>query len=238
MVAVPAVRISTMVLDDFTRIIADDVKAYLRYMQQRGLSKTTIEGRIKSIRVVSRVLNEAGILKENFAEAIKYRTKYCPEIIPFSDDPILLLLKNTAGKKPIELRMTVMIMLFLDNEMQLSEFQALHVGDVSFKHQKVFLRMTKNGGQQFMPFGKETSKALILYMKAFNIYSANLNAPLFQTETGKRWAKRSIEYDLRELGKKAGLQNVRCSPHTFRHTFALNALKNGVPELVLQRLLD
>lgn len=227
-------------IEDFTLIKEDDVNEYLNYMGRKHLSKSTIEGRIKTLRVFSRVLNKAKIVPENFAEAIKYRVKYRPQIIPFTDDQIKLLLKNTAGKEPIAKRMTATIMLFLDTGIRLEELYGLNVCDVDFNTKKVFLRSRKDRGQQYIRFGIETAKALLRYRNAFNIDPADLNAPFFQTAegTGKRWAMRSIQCDLSALGKKANLQNVRCSPHTFRHSFALNALKNGVPELVLQRLLN
>lgn len=42
---------------------------------------------------------------------------------------------------------------------------------------------------------------------------------------------------IRRLGERAGLTNVRCSPHTFRHTFATQCLLNGAGEYELQSLL-
>jgi len=42
---------------------------------------------------------------------------------------------------------------------------------------------------------------------------------------------------IRKLGKRAGLANVRCSPHTFRHTLATDALENGAAEWEVQSLL-
>ena len=42
---------------------------------------------------------------------------------------------------------------------------------------------------------------------------------------------------IRKLGKRAGLENVRCSPHIFRYTFGTSALLNGGGEFEVQSLL-
>ena len=42
---------------------------------------------------------------------------------------------------------------------------------------------------------------------------------------------------LRRYGQKASITGVRCSPHTFRHTFAKNYLMNGGDIFSLQKIL-
>ena len=41
---------------------------------------------------------------------------------------------------------------------------------------------------------------------------------------------------MKNLGKKADLQGVRCSPHTFRHTFCIQFLRNGANLFTLQQM--
>ncbi len=46
-----------------------------------------------------------------------------------------------------------------------------------------------------------------------------------------------MEQIIERLSKKVGIQRVRCSPHTLRHTFATNFIRNGGDVFALQRLL-
>ncbi|NSW76936.1 MAG: tyrosine-type recombinase/integrase, partial [Candidatus Atribacteria bacterium] len=60
---------------------------------------------------------------------------------------------------------------------------------------------------------------------------------VFVTRDGRPLKKRGVEQILRRLSKKAGIEGVRCSPHTLRHTFATNFVRNGGDVFTLQRIL-
>jgi len=60
---------------------------------------------------------------------------------------------------------------------------------------------------------------------------------LWVTEERRPLQSDGIKQMIKVLGQRAGLENVRCSPHTFRHTFATQALINGAGEFNVQSLL-
>ena len=60
---------------------------------------------------------------------------------------------------------------------------------------------------------------------------------LFLTRAGKPLSVNRIEAIIENCGRKAGIEGVRCSPHTFRHTFAISYLRNGGNVFALQRVL-
>lgn len=61
--------------------------------------------------------------------------------------------------------------------------------------------------------------------------------PPIVTEEGRGISSNTVYWSLRTYGEKAGLQSVRYSPHTFRHTFAKNFLLNGGDVFTLQKIL-
>jgi site-specific recombinase XerD len=64
---------------------------------------------------------------------------------------------------------------------------------------------------------------------------------LFLSERGQNagepFLRGGILQLIERLGKKAGIQGVRCSPHTFRHTFAIEFLRNGGNLFTLKQIL-
>jgi integrase len=66
---------------------------------------------------------------------------------------------------------------------------------------------------------------------------------LFVTEHGRAGeeprplSRNAVELLIRRLGRRAGVDGNRVSPHTFRHTFATRAVSAGMDPIRLQRVL-
>jgi integrase/recombinase XerD len=60
---------------------------------------------------------------------------------------------------------------------------------------------------------------------------------LFVNSLGEQLLHFAITARMHDYGEKAGITGKRVSPHTLRHTFAVNWLLNGGDTLSLQRLL-
>lgn len=54
---------------------------------------------------------------------------------------------------------------------------------------------------------------------------------LFPTKDGDNISVNCVQQAIRRLAPKAGMQNVKCHPHIFRHTFAtMFSARGGSPE--------
>jgi integrase/recombinase XerC/integrase/recombinase XerD len=129
-------------------------------------------------------------------------------------------------------RNRAIILTFLDSGLRLSELANIQLNDIDFERETIRV-MGKGSKERIVRIGKQTQKAVLKYLLQRN---DGLGC-LWVTEERRPLHRWGIQTMIIRLGKRAGMVNVRCSPHTFRHTFAIMALQNGIGEFNLQWLL-
>jgi len=131
-------------------------------------------------------------------------------------------------------RLRAIILSLLDCGLRVSELCGLTLEGVSWDERTLRV-MGKGSKERVVPFGEAARQALMTYVsKRGNIPG---QAALFVTVYGNAMNRHEAHRLLSECGKRAGVSGVRCSPHTFRHTFAVMYLRNGGDAFTLQKLL-
>jgi integrase/recombinase XerD len=98
--------------------------------------------------------------------------------------------------------------------------------------------MGKGSKERLIPIGKQVQRVLWRYISRRRPEPASLNCDLlFLTKDGAQLTKDRMEKIMADYGRKAGLEGVRCSPHTLRHTAAVTFLRNGGDVFSLQKML-
>jgi integrase/recombinase XerC/integrase/recombinase XerD len=132
----------------------------------------------------------------------------------------------------LDLRNKAIILAFLDTGLRLSELANIQLSDMDFTRGTIKV-MGKGAKGRFVAIGTRTQKAILGYLlKRSDDYPC-----LWVTEERKPLNWRGIQTMLKRLGQRAGITGVRCTAHTFRHTFATQALLNGAGEFEVQSLL-
>lgn len=133
-----------------------------------------------------------------------------------------------------QLRDRAILLLLLDTGLRASELCGLKVGDVELKTGRISVA-GKGGKHRYVWAASVTRQALWQY-HAERIDGGDPARPLFTSTVGgrgigRRWLSRRVK----QLGERAGIDGVY--PHRFRHTFAVQYLRNGGDVFTLQILL-
>jgi integrase/recombinase XerD len=126
----------------------------------------------------------------------------------------------------------------LDTGVRISEVLNARLDDLDLERQLLRV-MGKGNKERIVPFGEKTAEWLEQYLAKRQKSVAT--DYLFVNQFGERLRRESVTQRFVAYGKKAGIEGVRVSPHTFRHTFGVTWLVGGGEfkgdTLSLQRIL-
>jgi integrase/recombinase XerD len=161
-------------------------------------------------------------------------------IIKVISNPSLMKPSNRSEfyqKRRTETRDMALVMLMLDTGLRVGEVCRLNIGDSDLESGQIIIcpfgnsKMKTRGRVVYI--GKNVRKLVWRYL-SLRTEKDKAN-PLFLTEKGKRITVNSVRCLIADLGKRAGINN--CHPHRFRHTFAIEFLRNSGDVFSLQRIL-
>lgn len=160
------------------------------------------------------------------------------EVDPFSQGEIKSLLKvvdrkTNGDKSPYADRNRSIILMLLDTGIRATELCMLCIVDCDIKTGKLRIEQGKGNKKRVVHLGATTRKALWKYFSTRG--ELDPAAPLFLGQNNKHLKRTYLRQLLDRLGDKAGIKD--CYPHRFRHTFAIEYLRNGGDIFTLQMLL-
>ena len=130
-------------------------------------------------------------------------------------------------------RNTAIILLMLDTGLRVSELCDLRLNRLDVRNRRITV-WGKGSKERHIPFCPRTGQALWKYLAAAR-KEARLDEPVFVTRTGRQMDRMEVLHMLATIGARAGVSDVH--PHAFRHTFAVNYLRNGGDIYTLQEIL-
>lgn len=170
-----------------------------------------------------------------------------PPIIPFTEDEVRALLKaadhfsysrdgiEVTSKRHMALRNVAIILVLLDTGMRVGELTRLTASDVNTMTGEIVIQPFGSGIKthgRVVFLGKAAKKAVFRYKAERDVQPGDA---LFTLDTGGIMSATSVLQLLNSIGRTAGVSHVH--PHRFRHTFAVQALRNGMNVFVLRKLL-
>jgi len=228
-------------------ITADDVRAFLNALSDDGLAaKTVANAWIALSALWTWAEGELGAehVIRNRVKRPRWRR---PQIEPYSMDDVRRMLnecdvgptwrtrsgRRAQSRRRTALRDRALIIVLVDTGIRAQELCDLVVDDYSRQSGQLLIRHGKGDKQRMVFVGDAGQRALWRYMLTRK--EAGAQEPLFPTRTGTHLMRDNLRRLIQTIAKRADVQ--RATVHRFRHTFAVNFLRNGGNVLALQSLL-
>lgn len=139
----------------------------------------------------------------------------------------------TDYQRPTSQRDRAIILLLIDTGIRATELCDLHIRDVDLRNARITVT-GKGRKTRTLPLGPTCLKTLTRYIAAERA-DAIVNDPLILGVGGRPLTRDALLKLVKRLGDRAGVTGVH--PHRFRHTFAIQYLRNGGNTRALQEAL-
>jgi site-specific recombinase XerD len=189
---------------------------------------------------------KANITPKHIVRKVQRAKPQKKDIIPYSEKDIRAMLNMLNKSRPYTRpgkrssthkllhadRNRAIILLLLDTGIRASELSNLKIHQVDLKSQQITV-WGKGSKERTIPFSSQTGQALWKYLATRQ--KDTLGDHLFITKKGGALPPDQLLRCLRTIGQRAGIHGVSC--HRFRHTFAIQFLRNHGNIYALKRLL-
>lgn len=171
------------------------------------------------------------------------------EIVPFTEQDVRLMLASLERSKtytrpgqrepsdhalPNPKRNRAILLTLLDTGLRASELCSLCIANADLKNNRITDVAGKGNKRRTVYLSAKTSKSIWRYLVTRS--DARPNHPLFASDDDQHFQRQSLARLIKRIGDRAGVDKAH--PHRFRHTFAVNFLRNRGNVYELQMLLD
>lgn len=219
----------TNVTEEF---IKENVILYMK--NYKGSKIVTINTRLRALRAFFNFLHKNKHIPKNPMENIQM-LKDRKHIIPtFSKEQLNKLFRQPDLNTFVGVRDYTIMMLFLETGIRVNELTGLTLADIRWEDNLICIRNAKSYRERLVPFQKEMKNQLKKYIAIRG--SVECDA-LFITIDETPLTRRGVQQRIERYGVLADLKGIRCSCHTFRHTFAKLSVQQGANIFELQAIL-
>lgn len=230
----------------FQEITTEDIRRFTDYLRGMGLSERSVHDNL----VICSVLWTFAASEFGYPHVVKgiELPKYDDKlIIPFTVEETKALVKaaewtsgwdtrtgkQTRSKRPTTRRDVAIILTLLDTGIRVSELCNLTMKDYQSDTGRLHIRHGKGNKSRYVFAGMRAQKAIWRYvLERDRVRPAD---PLFASKTENTLERNNVRHTLGIIGQNAGVIGVH--PHRFRHTFAVEFLRNGGNVFELKRIL-
>jgi site-specific recombinase XerD len=227
----------------FADISKEDITEFLSV--QTVSNKTLLNYHVGLSALYTWAVND-GLAKEHIIHQVARPKPQKREIVVFSKEDIRSLMRHAdisriyfrpsqgqlQNKLPSGLRNKAILYLLLDTGMRVSELCGLKFKDYDPRNQRLVV-YGKGDKERSLPISPRTGQIVWKYLATRK--NPRKDDPLIANDAGRSMDRTSVLHVLMRIGHRAGVDHVH--PHRFRHTFAIEYLRNGGDIYTLQKIL-
>jgi len=223
-------------LQDLSNVNDKMVRSWMVHLSDLGLSARSINRKLSSLKSFYRFSCNNGFCDLNPMINIvgPKQEKRLPE---FMDEKEMRNLFSTiAFEDSFEgMRDKVMLDLFYQTGMRLSELRGLKISDVDFS-QKVLKVLGKRNKERLIPLHDSILKAMQTYIEEREKYALTMEDALIVNNKGAKCNEKFVYRTVNSYLSTVTLTTKK-SPHIIRHTFATHMLNRGADLNTIKEIL-
>lgn len=168
----------------------------------------------------------------------RFKEEILPKYVP--DELVLPILKE-AKKTSWPFLNFALIYFMLGTGCRVSEVANLHICDFQINEGLIHIRNGKGQKERYIPMYPQVKEVILDYLARTGVYNWDIRNQEY-VFTKRCYDKReplkirNIQYSITQLFKTLRIEG-KFTVHSFRHTFAVNALKEGMAIYDLQEIL-
>lgn len=211
-----------------------EVRLWLAHLMDKGISRSSINCYFRAVNSFYNWCRDEGIIEGSPLVNMRAPRPGARPVPIFTDGHIQQMLSLCPPHIAWGARDRAIIITFLATGMRRAEMAGLTLSTVDLARDVV--RVWGKGDKvRAIYLSPAAQKAIMNWLR--------FRRPLYETdalwlsERGTPLTDMGIDIMIRKLGRRAQVRGVRCSAHTFRHTFAVNFLRAGGSVRHLQEVM-
>ncbi len=222
---------------DYKTITKDEIRDYLKYLDELKYSKNTISRILSTLRHLYSYLVANKVTEINQFKLIRNpkKEKKLPNFL--QNDELQKIFDSISLDTPLGIRNRLIVELLYASGLRVSELTELNIKNIDINNKEIKVR-GKGDKDRIVYFGEYAEKYLKMYLEeARPILLDNKKSDyLLINNQGGELSTRGVQMVIDDIVKESSIKH-NISPHVLRHTFATDLLNNGADLKSVQELL-
>ena len=215
-------------------ITKDTIRAFIEYRYDEGLSRSSIQRTLATLKSFFKFLHNRDIIPGNPAASVAFpkRERKLPHFLTVKQVNTLL---DFPLEKFIDFRDRALLELFYSSGARVSELVTADYSDCDLKN--AALRVWGKGSvERFVFLTGDSVDTMEQYLVERKKKFGSITEPLFVNNRGERITQRGIFYTLEKRAGQVGFPG-KLTPHMLRHSFATEMMNQGADLRAVQEML-